>query len=206
MKWSVDKNTHQSPENTAWSKKIIGFQWTKCFRFLEVWRNKVSTTFTNRTVSRKMKSSVDETLNKVQKTLIEAKTFLDSNETNCLRFLGAFWNQIFLALSNQSAWRRRSTGLVQTFTSKRLRVWLYSNNLFPTLMRITYVFRTLICNCTAQKIMPSLYSTSLSLPMFCRLEKKVVKFHGFCFRVRKESFQLAYQSIATRSAHLARQT
>lgn len=39
--------------------------------------------------------------------------------------------------------------------------------------------------------MPSLYSTSLSLPMFCRLEKKVVKFHGFCFRVRKEFFQLA---------------
>ena len=56
----------------------------------------------------------------------------------------------------------------------------------------------------AQKIMPSLYSTSLSLPMFCRLEKKVVKFHGF--RFRKEFFQLAYQSIATRSAHLARQT
>ena len=33
------------------------------------------------------------------------------------------------------------------------------------------LMRTLICNCTAQKIMPSLYLTSLSLPMFCRLEK-----------------------------------
>ena len=36
--------------------------------------------------------------------------------------------------------------------------------------------------------------------------KKVVKFHVFCFRTRKEFLKLAYQSIETRNFHLARQT
>ena len=87
---SIDETLTKVQKPLLGAKKFLDFNETKCFRFLEVWCNKVSTPSTNRTVTRKVKSSVDETLNKVQKTLIEAKTFLDSNETNCLRFLCVF--------------------------------------------------------------------------------------------------------------------
>ena len=90
MESSIDETLTKVQEPLLGAKSFLDLNETKCIRFLEVWCNEVSTNFTNRTVSRKVKSSIDETLTKVQKTLIEAKTFLDSNETNCLRFLDAF--------------------------------------------------------------------------------------------------------------------
>ena len=114
----------------------------------------------------------------------------DSNETNYLCFLGAFWNQIFLALSNLSAFggEFEVQGLCKHLPANGWEFDFTSITYFQRRWASHMLIRTLICNCTAQKIMPSLYSTSLSLPMFCQLEKMLSSSMVSAFAFAKNPF------------------